>query len=125
ASTAGSVVVTDAGNHLAEVSPSVITLPVVGDINTFYEAREGMLVTFADTLTVSEYFQLARFGQIELYQGGRPRQFTEASPPNAAGYTAHLDELARRKVILDDDNNAQEWYLTSSTPPGPPDGVQY
>jgi predicted extracellular nuclease len=125
ASTNGSVVITDAGNHLAEVTPAVITLPVVGDINSFYETREGMLVTFADTLTVSEYFELARFGQIELYQGVRPRQFTEDFPPSVAGYAAHLDDLARRKVILDDDNNAQEWYLTSSTPPGPADGLQY
>src|SRR3954454_21672556 len=48
ASTAGSVVVTDAGNHLAEVTPSTINLPVAGIIDDFYEAREGMLVTFAD-----------------------------------------------------------------------------
>src|ERR1051325_5311530 len=126
ATTAGSVVVTDAGNHLAEVTPSTIDLPIAGDIDAFYEAREGMLVTFVDTLTVSEYFELGRFGQIELYEGGRPRQFTEASAPSAAGYAAHLDNLARRKVILDDDNNAQEWYLTSSSPvPGPPDGQQF
>jgi predicted extracellular nuclease len=125
ASAGGSVVVTDAGNHLAEVTPSPIDLPVVGDINAFYEAREGMLVTFVDSLTVSEYFELARFGQIELFEGSRPRQFTEMSPPNVAGYTAHLDNLDRRRVILDDDNNAQEWYLTSSTPPGPADGLQY
>ncbi|MFL6213062.1 MAG: ExeM/NucH family extracellular endonuclease [Blastocatellia bacterium] len=124
ASAGGSVVITDAGNHLAEVTPAVISLPVVGDLNAFYEAREGMLVTFSDTLIVSEYFQLARFGQIELYQGSRPRQFTEDAPPSVAGYTAHLDELARRRVILDDDNNAQEAYLTTSSPPGPPDGLQ-
>ncbi len=125
ATTAGSVVVTDAGNHLAEVTPAVINLPVVGDLNAFYEAREGMLVTFADTLTVSEYFQLGRFGQIVLTQGGRSFQFTETSPPSVAGNTAHLDAVARREVILDDNNNAQEWYLTSSTPPGPPDGQQF
>jgi uncharacterized repeat protein (TIGR01451 family) len=124
ASTGGSVLITDAGNHLAEVTPTVITLPIVGDVNAFYEAREGMLVTFADTLTVSEYFQLSRFGQIVLYQGGRPQQFTETAPPSIAGNTTHTDQLARRVVILDDDNNAQEAYLPSSTPPGPPDGSQ-
>ena len=72
ASAAGSVTVTDAANHLAEVTPAVINLPVVGDIDAFYEAREGMLVTYADTLTVSEYFELARFGQIVLYPGRPP-----------------------------------------------------
>jgi uncharacterized repeat protein (TIGR01451 family) len=125
ATTAGSVVVTDAGNHLAEVTPTPISLPVVGDLNAFYEAREGMLVTFVDTLTVSEYFELGRYGQIVLTQGGRSFQFSEHNAPSVAGNTAHLDAFARREVILDDDNNAQEWYLTSSTPPGPADGLQY
>ncbi|MBI1766701.1 MAG: ExeM/NucH family extracellular endonuclease, partial [Acidobacteria bacterium] len=112
ASTAGSVVVTEAANHLAEVTPAPVSLPIAGDVNAFYEAREGMLVTFVDTLTVSEYNDLFQFGQIELYQGGRPRQFTEMSPPSVAGYTAHLDGLARRKVILDDDNNVQNAPLS-------------
>jgi uncharacterized repeat protein (TIGR01451 family) len=119
ASSAGSVVITDAGNHLAEVTPSPIDFPIAGDVDTFYEAREGMLVTFVDTLTVSEYFELARYGQIELYEGGRPHQFTETSAPSVAGYTAHLDDLARRRVVLDDDNNAQEAYLSL------PDGSQF
>ncbi|HEY3569843.1 MAG TPA: ExeM/NucH family extracellular endonuclease [Thermoanaerobaculia bacterium] len=118
ATTAGSVVVTDAANHLAEVTPAVITLPVVGDLNAFYEAREGMLVTFADTLTVSEYFELGRYGQIVLTQGGRSFQFTEHNPPSVAGNAAHLDAFTRREVILDDDNNAQEAYLNQ------PDGMQ-
>ena len=33
----------------------------------------------------------ARYGQIELYEGGRPRQFTEANAPSVAGNAAHLD----------------------------------
>ncbi len=74
---------------------------------------------------MSEYFELGRYGQIILYEGGRPRQFTEANPPSVAGNAAWADNLSRRRVILDDDNNAQEWYLTTSTPPGPADGLQY
>ncbi|MES1245730.1 MAG: ExeM/NucH family extracellular endonuclease, partial [Acidobacteriota bacterium] len=112
ASSAGSVVVTDAANHLAEVTASPIDLPIAGVVDDFYEARESMLVTFVDTLTVSEYFELGRFGQIVLFEGGRPRQFTEASAPGVAGYTAHLDDLNRRRVILDDDDNGQESYLS-------------
>src|SRR4051794_3357901 len=46
ASTAGSVVVTAAGNNLAQVTPTPITLPIAGDVDMFYEAREGMLVTY-------------------------------------------------------------------------------
>ncbi len=114
ASSAGSVVVTDAANHLAEVTPSPIDLPIAGVVNDFYEAREGMKVTFVDTLTMSEYFELGRFGQIVLYEGGRPRQFTEANPPSAPGLTAYADALSRREVILDDENNAQEAYLSSA-----------
>ncbi len=112
ASTAGSVVITNAGNNLAQVSPSTIDLPIVGVVNDFYEAREGMLVTFVDSLSVSEYFELFRYGQIELYEGGRPRQFTETTTPSVAGYAAHLDGLNRRKVILDDTNNVQNAPLT-------------
>ena len=119
ASTAGSVVVTDAGNHLAEVTPAAIDLPVVGLVDDFYEPREGMKVTFVDTLTVSEYFELARFGQIELFEGGRPRQFTETAPPSVAGYTAHLAALATRRVILDDDDNSQNVSLND------PNGSQF
>jgi uncharacterized repeat protein (TIGR01451 family) len=110
--TVAGVVVTDAGNHLAEVTPSPITLPISGDVDAFYEAREGMLITYTNTLTVSEYFQLFRFGQIELVEGDRPRTFTEDNVPDVAGYAAHLDALARRHVILDDDNNSQEAPLS-------------
>ncbi len=108
---AASVVVTDAGNHLAEVTATTVSLPVVGNIDAFYEAREGMLVTFADTLSISEFFELPRYGQIELLQGGRSRTFTEDNAPSVAGLTAHLDGLARRRVILDDDNNVQNSVL--------------
>ena len=114
ASTAGAVVITNAGNNLAQVTPAPIDLPVLGVVNDFYEAREGMKVTFTDTLTVSEYFELARYGQIELYEGGRPRQFTETAPPSVAGYNAHLAALATRRVILDDDDNAQNVSLNDA-----------
>jgi len=122
ASTAGSVVITNAGNNLAQVTPSPIDLPVVGVVNDFYETKEGMLVTFVDTLTVSEYFEMARFGHLVLYEGGRPRQFTEANPPSVAGLTAHNDNLSRREVILDDDNNRQNAFLPAFG--GPADGLQ-
>jgi predicted extracellular nuclease len=112
ASTAGSVVVTDAGNHLAEVTPATINLPIAGSVDAYYESREGMLVRFAEPLIVSEYFELARYGQLELYQGDRPRQYTEDNAPGAAGYAAHLEALSRRRVILDDENNVENWPLT-------------
>src|SRR4029079_6815266 len=94
ASTAPSVVVTDPANHLADVTATPIILPVVGDLNAFYEAREGMLVTFLDPLSVTEYFELARAGHITLAQGGRPQLFTETATPSVAGFAAHEDAVA-------------------------------
>lgn len=119
ATAAAAVVVSSAGDHLDEVSPTPIALPIGGDVDAFYEAREGMLVTYVDPLAVSEYFQLHRFGQITLYQGERPRQFTEDNAPNAAGYAAYQTDLARRRVILDDDTNTENVSLTM------PDGQQF
>ena len=111
ATSAGSVQVTDAGNHLAEVTPTPIDLPVVGVVDDFYEARESMKVTFVDTLTVSDYFELARYGQVVLSEGGRPFTFTEGASPDIAGNAAHQDAVARRRVVLDDENNVQESFL--------------
>ncbi len=119
ATTAGSVVITNAGNNLAQISPATIDLPVVGVINDYYEARENMLVTYSDTLTVSEYFEQARYGRIELYEGGRPRQFAEDSSPSTPGYVAHLEGLDRRRVYLDDDDNVENSVLNL------PDGSQF
>jgi uncharacterized protein len=106
ASTAGSVVIVNSGNPLP--TPATINLPVTDpSIDAFYEPMESMLVTYTDTLSISEYFEQARYGRIELYEGGRPRQFTEANAPSAPGYAAHLDNLARRRVYLDDDDNVE------------------
>nr|WP_257385966.1 ExeM/NucH family extracellular endonuclease [Tahibacter caeni] len=114
ASTAPSVVVTGAGNNLAQVTPTPIDLPVAGGIDAFYEARESMRVTFVDTLTVSDSFELGHYGQVTLSEGGRPRSFTEFSAPSVAGYAAYQDTLARRRVLLDDENNAETPYLALS-----------
>lgn len=119
ASTAGSVVVTNASNNLALVTPSPIALPIAGDVNAFYESREGMRVTFSSTLTVSEYFELARYGTIDLYQGGRPMQFTETNAPSVAGNAAYAAALAARRIILDDDNDTENVSTTQT------DGQQF
>jgi hypothetical protein len=120
ATTAGSVVVVNSGNTLP--TPAPLTLPVPGvtatdlagataQINAYYEPFEGMLVKFPAQLSVTEYFELSRYGQIVLSQGGRFRQFTDANAPATAGYTAHQIDMARREVILDDDSNQQNHAL--------------
>ena len=87
---------------------ATLDLPVVGDINDFYEQYEGMRVQFSKPLYVSEYFEVARYGQIVLTQGDRPFQYTHFdATPTAAEYEAFRDGLARRRIILDDADNAQ------------------
>ena len=112
-----SVVVTDAANHFAEITPVHIALPIAGNVNSLYESVEGMLVQY-DPLTVAEYFQLYRYGQVVLQFGNRSRTFTEDNTPSVAGLAAHLDALARRQVILDDDRDGDEAALLQ------PDGQQ-
>jgi predicted extracellular nuclease len=91
-----------------------LALPVVGDLNDYYEQFEGMRVHFAQPLYVSEYFELARYGQVVLSGGARPFQYTHNDfTPSAAEYTAFLDTLARDRIILDDTNNAQNSPLPS------------
>ncbi len=89
---------------------TTITLPVPNGYaskNAYLEQFEGMLVKIAGTLTVTENYQLGRFGQVTLAAGGRPSQFTHANAPSTSGYSAHLDTVARQTIILDDHSNAQ------------------
>ncbi|MGA9276417.1 lamin tail domain-containing protein, partial [Ilumatobacter sp.] len=103
----GSTVVESSGNPLP--SPTLIDLPASGSTvaEATFETIEGMIVSFADTLVVSEYFELARYGQVILTETARPYQFTDDNAPSVAGYAAFLDDLATRRIILDDDNNGQ------------------
>ncbi|HEU5102147.1 MAG TPA: ExeM/NucH family extracellular endonuclease [Roseiflexaceae bacterium] len=116
ASTADSVSVLSSGNPLPTAASVELPVPGVpsGDlaaataaINAYFEAFEGMLVTFPDTLSVSEYFELARYGQVILTEGGRPHTFTAVNTPSAAGFINNEIDLARRTIILDDTDNRQ------------------
>jgi predicted extracellular nuclease len=105
---------------------AVLTLPVPGvpsgdlaaaraAIDAYYERFEGMLVTVPGVLTVSEHFQLERFGQLVLTQGGRMPAFTAVHAPGAAGWIDHQIEVARRKVILDDRDDTQSSARVNGT----------
>ncbi|MGI9596116.1 MAG: ExeM/NucH family extracellular endonuclease, partial [Acidimicrobiales bacterium] len=103
----GSATIVSPGNDLP--TAEVITLPASGPTNAedTFENVEGMLITSPDKLVISEYFNLARYGEVVLTVDERPEQFTDVNPPDAAGYAAFLADLATRRIILDDDNNDQ------------------
>ena len=107
AATPGAVVI-DAPTG-GPVSPVRVRLPAPAptDQEATFERYEGMLVEFPDTLAVSEYFQLARFGTIVLTLNERMRQFTDSNQPDAAGYAEFLEQLGARRIILDDMDNDQ------------------
>jgi predicted extracellular nuclease len=88
------------------VTPTDVTLPRASA--TDLEPYEGMLVRFHQTLTVSEHFQLGRFGQVVVSSGGRLRQPTadiRATDQPAVQALQHANDLNR--LIIDDANQAQ------------------
>ena len=89
----------------ADVAPVDVTLPRASA--TDLEPYEGMLVRFHQTLTVTEHFQLGRFGQVVVSSGGRLRQPTSLYPagdPRVAQLQAAND---LNQLIVDDGDNAQ------------------
>lgn len=109
AATNGLVVIVDAGDNSGLVTPSSVDLPAPTgtDQEGTFEHIEGMLVQFIDTLSVSEYFQLERYGQVFLSEGERSRIFTENNPPDPTNYDAHRIALEKRRIILDDGSDRQ------------------
>ena len=95
---AGTVAVTGAGS----VQPTIINLPA-GDL----ERYEGMLVTFPQTLTVSQLRNVERFGEMLLSQGGRQYAYTNMNAPSVDGFKAHIDAIEARRVLLDDGRRDQ------------------
>ncbi|WP_341211292.1 ExeM/NucH family extracellular endonuclease [uncultured Limimaricola sp.] len=106
----------DAGNGLGLIDVPVLNRADYGGNEdlTALEQFEGMKISFEQDMVVSEYFELARYGQVTLYEGARPYQYTQLNAPDAAGYEAYLEDLATRRIILDDGNNTQN----AATPDG-------
>jgi len=78
-----------------------------GDFLPDLEAYEGMLVSFSDTLTVNEMFNLDRFNEVRLTAGERPEQFTQSNEPDAAGFEAYLRGISSDQIIFDDGLGSQ------------------
>ena len=91
------------------IAPIAVSLPTVeviananGSLIADLEAFEGMLVTFPQTLSVTELFNLDRFGELLVSVGGVQEQFTNFNLPNAEGNQAHLRSNASRRIMVDD-----------------------
>jgi hypothetical protein len=87
----------------ARVTPARLTLPLTSD--EALEAYEGMLVRFDQTLTVTEHFQLGRFGQLTV-SNGRLWQPTQRHAPGPEA-NALAAANARNRLVVDDGNDAQ------------------
>jgi len=98
------------------IIPAPVNLPAVatvansdGELIADLENYEGMLVTFPQTLTVSQLRNLERYGEILLSEGGREYSYTNLNAPDTAGYAAHVEAVSGRRTYLDDglrSNNA-------------------
>jgi predicted extracellular nuclease len=94
------------------VTPATVDLPVpmsFATIDDFWERYEGMLLSFADVMTVTGQHELARYGQLLLSAGGVLREYGQdaALPLNAPDHGAWLTSHARRSIRLDDYNSQQ------------------
>jgi predicted extracellular nuclease len=89
----------------AAVPTTPISLPE--DENGDLEQYEGMHVTFAQELTISQNFFLGRYGQLTLSSGGRLYNPTNLYRPGTPEAVAEADENARRVIILDDGRSSQ------------------
>ena len=105
------------GSGVALPAATAVALPAGGSTldEATFESIEGMVVTFPGTLAVSEYFELARYGQLVLTADARPFQFTHDAAPSVDGYAAFLADLETRRIILDDDNNTQNDPINGAT----------
>ncbi len=86
------------------VAPVDVTLPAASA--TDLERFEGMLVRLPQTLSVTEHFQLGRFGQVVLSANGRLPQPTNVVAPGAPALALQAQNNLNR-IVIDDASQAQ------------------
>ena len=95
------VTVLSSGNPIP--TASILSLPVT-DVNDF-EAYEGMYVTFAQPLVISEYFNFGRYNEIVLTSERNLTPTAEFEPgPDA---NAAADAFLLDRITLDDGRTSQ------------------
>jgi predicted extracellular nuclease len=88
----------------ASVTTTEVSLPVSSPAD--WEPREGMLITFAQSLTIAEYFNFDRFNEIVLTDG-RQFQPTAVHEPGSPEAGALTQANRLRRITLDDGRNSQ------------------
>lgn len=86
------------------VDPTPVTLPMASA--TEFEKFEGMLVTMPQELSVTEHFQLGRFGQVVVSSGGRLQQPTNVVAPGPDALALQAENNLNR-LIIDDASQGQ------------------
>lgn len=86
------------------VAPATLQLPFNSPAEL--EALEGMAVTIPQTLTVSENYNLSRFGELVLSAEGRLFNPTQIAPPGEAA-AAIKEQNQKRRILLDDGSARQ------------------
>ncbi|MFU8771362.1 MAG: ExeM/NucH family extracellular endonuclease, partial [Anaerolineales bacterium] len=90
------------------IEPTIVNLPVPEPVDgvPYLERYEGMLVTFPQELTVTDNFNLGRYGEVTLSVDGRLFNPTNTADPGADA-NALQDLNDRRQIMLDDGSNLQ------------------
>ncbi len=87
----------------ASVTAASVSLPATDA--SYLERFEGMAVNFTDTLTVSENYNLGRYGELVLSNGRLINPTNAVAPGSAANAMQAVNDLNR--IILDDGQTAQ------------------
>lgn len=85
--------------HAATIAPVTASLPVRSALD--WEAYEGMLITFPQTLYVADTSNVGHYGEVTLSSSPRLRQPTDSVSPGAEAQALQLDN-ARSTLVLDD-----------------------
>ncbi|MGH9186518.1 MAG: ExeM/NucH family extracellular endonuclease, partial [Acidimicrobiales bacterium] len=89
---------------IGTIAPAAFDLPRPS--GTTFEPVESVLLTFPETLTATEHFQLGRFGEVTVSSDGRLFQPTDRVAPGAPAQ-ALQDVNNRRRLLIDDGSNVQ------------------
>ena len=97
------------------ITPATLDLPRPAGVT--FEPFENMLVTFPETLTATEHFELGRFGEVTVSSDGRLFQPTDRVNAGASA-VAMQDLNNRRRMLIDDGSSVQNPAVVPFVTPG-------